>query len=88
VEDAPPPDAVPAPLTPAAAASALFPVLTLDAGQVIELRQGKRLPLPGRADTETVAAVTPDGVLVGLVSVAGGVGTVRMNLPVPDPVAR
>ncbi len=30
-----------------------------------------------------VAAVGPDGALIGLVAVADGVGTVRMNLPAP-----
>jgi tRNA pseudouridine55 synthase len=70
-------------LTPAELARRLFPVVAVDAAAALALTQGKRLPVPGVADAEPVAAVGPDGALVGLVAVADGTATVRMNLPVP-----
>jgi tRNA pseudouridine55 synthase len=88
VEDARPLEAPLALLSPAEAATALFPVLALDEEQVVALRQGKRLPLPERADAETVAALAPDGALVGLARIADGVATVKMNLPVAEAAAR
>jgi tRNA pseudouridine55 synthase len=84
VEDARPLEEPLAVLPPAAVATALFPALELDADQVVALRQGKRLPLPGRPDADTVAALAPDGSLVGLARIADGVATVRMNLPAPE----
>jgi tRNA pseudouridine55 synthase len=70
-------------LPPAALARRLFPVVEVDAADALALSQGKRLPLPGVADAEPVAVIGPDGALVGLVAVAGGVAAVRMNLPAP-----
>jgi tRNA pseudouridine55 synthase len=70
--------------SPASVAEALFPVLRLDEEQRTALQQGKRLPtdLP---DAPVVAALA-DGVLIGLVEVAGGRTRVLMNLP-PEQVA-
>jgi tRNA pseudouridine55 synthase len=68
-------------LSPAELARRLFPVVEVDEGQAIALTQGKRLPMPGAPDAAPVGAIGPDGSLVGLVAVAGGVATVRMNLP-------
>lgn len=68
-------------LSPVAVARRLFPAVELDAVQALALRQGKRLALPGTADASPVAAVGPEGALVGLVAVAGGVASVLVNLP-------
>jgi len=84
VADAAPLDEPLALRSPASVAEALFPVLRLDEAQRIALQQGKRLPtdLP---DAPVVAALA-DGVLIGLVEVAGGRTRVLMNLP-PEQVA-
>jgi tRNA pseudouridine55 synthase len=71
-------------LPPAEVASALFPVLRLDEAGRTALVQGKRLPT-GLPDAPVVAAVGPDGALIGLVEVAAGRTRVLMNLP-PEPV--
>ena len=74
-------------LTPAELARRLFRVVAVDATGALALRQGKRLPVPDATDAEPVAVIGPDGSLVGLVAVAGGLATVRMNLPAqPVPV--
>jgi tRNA pseudouridine55 synthase len=72
-------------LTPAEIARRLFPATEVDAAGALALTQGKRLPLPGVPDASPVAAVGPDGALVGLVAVADGVATVLMNLPARGP---
>jgi tRNA pseudouridine55 synthase len=66
---------------PADVATRLFPALPLTAEQTVALQQGKRLALPGVPDAETVAAIAPDGRLVGLARVLGGVASVVLNLP-------
>ena len=66
---------------PADVATRLFPPLPLTAEQTVALQQGKRLTLPGVPDAETVAAIAPDGRLVGLARVQGGVVSVVLNLP-------
>lgn len=59
-------------LPPAAAASALFDVVDLGAQQAVDLAQGKRPAAPGRPDTAgPLAAIAPDGRLVGLVEIRG-----------------
>jgi tRNA pseudouridine55 synthase len=70
-------------LAPAELARRLFPVADVDAAGVLALTQGKRLPLPGVPDAAPVAALGPDGALVGLVAVTDGVARVLMNLPSP-----
>jgi tRNA pseudouridine55 synthase len=70
-------------LSPADVARRLFPVAAVAADGALALAQGKRLPLPGVPDAPTVAAVGPDGALIGLVAVERGVARVRMNLPTP-----
>lgn len=67
-------------LTPAEVARALFPVLELDDEQALAVTQGKRLPVPAE-DTEVVAAIAPNGALIGLVEVRAGRTRVLMNLP-------
>ncbi|WP_207456232.1 tRNA pseudouridine(55) synthase TruB [Desertivibrio insolitus] len=67
--------------TPAAdVARALFPVLELDAERTVDLGHGKRIA----ADVDAagpVAAIAPDGRLVGLVEVRGGRAKTLVNFP-------
>lgn len=65
---------------PAEVARALFPVLPLDAEGALALRQGKRIAAEV-PDAAVVAAIGPDGALIGLARVAGGSASVLMNLP-------
>ena len=71
-------------LTPAAIATVLFPVFALDSDQTVDLGHGKRLVaerpegLPG-----PVAAVAPDGRLVGLLEFTNGVAKPIVNFA-PD----
>lgn len=67
-------------LRPASAASALFPALQLTEGQATDLGHGKRIAV-GAADAETMAAVAPDGRLVGLASLKGGRARTIVNFP-------
>ena len=68
---------------PAAVAAALFPTLTLDAGQVTDLTHGKKIEVGPReeADHAPVAALAPDGRLVGLVTVFGTTAKPLVNFP-------
>ncbi len=71
-------------LAPAAIATVLFPVFALDSDQTVDLGHGKRLVaerpegLPG-----PVAAVAPDGRLVGLLEFTNGVAKPIVNFA-PD----
>lgn len=67
-------------LSPAAVASRLFPVVELDAAQAADLRNGRRLALPGKGSP--VAALDPEGALIGLIELRGGTARVLSNLPV------
>jgi tRNA pseudouridine55 synthase len=70
-------------LRPAAAASSLFPVVSLTDIQALELAQGKR-PAVDAADVPTAAAVAGDGRLVGLVTIAGGIAKTIVNFPTDE----
>lgn len=70
--------------TPAAAARQLFPVVELDDNQSVDLGHGKRVPLPPQPSSP-VAAIAPDGRLVGLLEVVDGASRVLANFP-PDEV--
>ena len=52
-------------LSPASVARTLFPVRELDAAEALALQQGKRIPAVVQADGP-IAAIAPDGSLVGL----------------------
>jgi tRNA pseudouridine55 synthase len=67
-------------IRPAAAASALFPVLQLTAEQARDLGNGKRIAVAA-ADSPMVAAVSPDGALVGMASVQDDVARTVVNFP-------
>lgn len=69
-------------LPPAEVASRLFPRVDLDAQEAADLANGKRIPLTVEA-TGPIAAIAPDGRLVGLVENAGGRARVLVNFP-PD----
>jgi tRNA pseudouridine55 synthase len=99
VTDATPLDALDADhdlIDPSTVAARLFPTVRLDADQVLGLSQGKRLPgfdgaeygLPGSdADRGPVAALSPDGRLVGLIGVSAGVAKPIVNFPTGEVLA-
>lgn len=71
-------------LTPAAVARELFPVFALDADQTVDLGHGKRLVADrpeGRSGP--VAAISPDGRLVGLLDFSNGIAKPIVNFA-PD----
>lgn len=84
VEDAAPVEDA-AVLAPAEVASALFPVARLDPQQARALANGIRTAL-AVPDAPVVAAIAPDGELLGLVEVTGGIARVLANFPLaPEP---
>lgn len=79
-------------LSPADAASALFEVCRLTAAQAVDLAHGKRLrveappagaPAAARA-AAPLAAIAPDGRLVGLLQVHGTEGRALVNFPADE----
>jgi tRNA pseudouridine55 synthase len=73
-------------LDPAAVATALFPSVPLSSEQVIDLVHGKKITvqdLPA-ANSGPVAALAPDGRLVGLVTVFGGTAKPLANFPTDE----
>jgi tRNA pseudouridine55 synthase len=71
---------------PAAIAAQLFPTVTLDPSQAVDLTHGKRVPL-SIADAPVVAAVTADGRLAGMVAVVDGIARVLVNFPTDEVLA-
>ncbi|MHA6696050.1 tRNA pseudouridine(55) synthase TruB [Homoserinimonas sp. A520] len=75
-------------LSPASVATTLFPSHALDAQQAIDLEHGKRIDTPALAAKATagysgpVAAIAPDGRLVGLIEPIGHQARVLVNFPV------
>jgi tRNA pseudouridine55 synthase len=67
-------------IPPAVVAGRLFPTATMDADAALALGQGKRIPV-SVPDEPTVAAIGPDGRLIGLISVRDGVSRVLVNFP-------
>jgi tRNA pseudouridine55 synthase len=67
--------------SPVSVVELLFDVLKLTEEQTVDLGHGKRILVPGRADAEQMAAVSPGERLIGLVSVAGGVARTLINFP-------
>jgi tRNA pseudouridine55 synthase len=65
---------------PAAVAARVFPTLALTADEAAALAQGKRVSVDF-ADASPVAAIAPDGRLVGIVGVAGGIARPIVNFP-------
>jgi tRNA pseudouridine55 synthase len=78
------PDApAPALITPADAAARIFPTVAMTSEQALELMQGKR-PQVGGVDGGPLAALDPEGRLVGLVSVSKGVARTIVNFPADE----
>ena len=71
-------------LDPVVVAGALFPTVQLDEQRAWELAHGGRVTVQ-TGDAAPVAATGPDGVLIGLVAVDGGVARVLANFPVDEP---
>ncbi len=71
-------------LTSASVAGQLFPTIALDPAQTIALEQGKRVRVGGENDAEQVAALAPDGRLIGIVRVKNGETKVIVNFPTPQ----
>jgi tRNA pseudouridine55 synthase len=75
-------------LTPASVATTLFPVHALDDQQAVDLEHGKRIDTPLLAAQAAagysgpVAAIAPDGRLVGLIEPIGHQAKVLVNFPV------
>lgn len=73
-------------MSPADVASRLFPSLSLDEHQVVDLTHGKRIRV-ALDDAGPVAAIAPDGRLVGLLQVAGGLARPIVNFPTDEVIA-
>jgi tRNA pseudouridine55 synthase len=73
-------------IEPTAAASRLFPTLTLDAQQAVDLAHGKRFSVDA-PDGSPVAAVAETGRLVGLVTIADGRLSPLVNFPTDEVLA-
>ncbi len=73
-------------LAPAAVARTLFSAVELNEQEAIDLTNGKRIAL-AEQPTSPVAAIAPDGRLVGLVEVVAGSARVLANFPA-DEVAK
>lgn len=70
-------------IEPAEAASALFESIALDTQQTIDLWHGKRFSVDA-PDANSVAAIAPDGRLIGIVTIADGRLSPIVNFPAPD----
>ncbi|MET4781843.1 tRNA pseudouridine(55) synthase TruB [Glaciihabitans sp. UYNi722] len=75
-------------LGPADVASRLFPVYTLSAAEAVDLGHGKRLHAIRPVDGEgPVAAIAPDGRLVGLVEFTASIAKPLVNFPTDEVLA-
>jgi tRNA pseudouridine55 synthase len=72
-------------LNPAEVATRLFPSVELDAAAVTDLTNGKRVAAEGQGGP--IAALAPDGRLVGLVQVESGRARVLVNFPADEVLA-
>jgi tRNA pseudouridine55 synthase len=70
-------------IPPAEVAGILFPTATMDADAALALGQGKRIPVAVE-DAPIVAAIGPDGRLIGLISVREGLSRVLVNFPTSE----
>jgi tRNA pseudouridine55 synthase len=85
ITEARPIDDAPAVIPPQDAAARLFPSVTLDPAQAADLANGKRVALD-EADTRgPVAALAPDGTLIGLIAIVDGRARVLVNFPTDRP---
>ncbi|TFD08863.1 tRNA pseudouridine(55) synthase TruB [Cryobacterium sp. TMT1-2-2] len=73
-------------ISPADAATRLLPRLTLTREQAVDLGHGKRITVePDATRTGPVAAIAPDGRLVGLVEYRGDQAKSLLNFPPDEP---
>lgn len=88
VDDAVPPQegAMGALRDPAEVAAAVLPVVRLEAPSVVDLVHGRRVETVS-ADAEPVAALGPDGRLIGIVAIREGRIRVLANLPTAEVLA-
>lgn len=70
-------------LAPGLFARSLFAAVELDEARAADLGTGKRISVPEMPDGSPIAAIAPDGRLVGLISTTDGVSKVLVNFP-PD----
>ncbi|MET4050682.1 tRNA pseudouridine55 synthase [Frigoribacterium sp. PvP054] len=77
-------DVAPALLPPVDVAASLFPVWTMSAAEAVDLGHGKRVAVDLADTPGPVAAVTPSGLLAGLVSVRGGAAKPIVNFPTDE----
>jgi tRNA pseudouridine55 synthase len=68
-------------LHPTAVATTLFPTRPLTAQEAIDLANGKRIPAADAPGATPVAAVAPNGALVGLVERRGDTLKALVNFP-------
>ncbi|PPF84085.1 tRNA pseudouridine(55) synthase TruB [Subtercola sp. Z020] len=68
-------------LAPAAVAAELYPSIPFDASQAADLRNGKRVALDAENAPGPLAAIDPDGLLIGLFEIRGGTARVLVNFP-------
>jgi tRNA pseudouridine55 synthase len=68
-------------LAPAAAAGRLFPSIRLTESQAVDLGHGKRISVEATVASGPIAALTPDGRLIGLIDVTGELGKSIVNFP-------
>ena len=73
--------------TPASVASMLFPTVDLDQQQVVDLAHGKRITVSSQQDGTPVAALAPDGRLVGLLETVNGQARPIVNFPADEVLA-
>jgi tRNA pseudouridine55 synthase len=70
-------------LGPAEVARQLFPVLEVSAADAVALGHGQRIEVTDAPPGGPVAAITPEGRLLGLIEISGGRGKSIVNFP-PD----
>ncbi len=68
-------------IPPQDAAARLFPSVTLDQAQAVDLTHGKRVALEHPDSPGPVAALAPGGALIGLVAIVDGRARVLVNFP-------
>jgi tRNA pseudouridine55 synthase len=73
--------------SPASVADQLFASVHVTTDEIVALTQGKRIPVAAPDSGDPVAALGPDGRLVGLVTVAGGIARVLVNFPTDEVMA-
>ncbi|WP_157155620.1 MULTISPECIES: tRNA pseudouridine(55) synthase TruB [unclassified Diaminobutyricimonas] len=70
-------------LDPAAVAATLFPTVQLDADETKDLTNGKRITLDA-PDAACAAALSPDGRLIGLLTLTNGRARALVNFPTDE----